>query len=109
MFNEFMPFSYVGDNIILNIKVSPNASKNSFGKIDKTVENNREIYILKIFLTAKPQDGEANKQLQEILSKKLELSKSNIEIISGYTSKFKKILIKNNEKKTINILNSLCC
>lgn len=79
------------DGIILNIRISPNSSKNEF------IQNNGE---LKIKITAPPVDGKANKALVEFLSKSFKVPKSYFEIIKGETSKDKTVLIKNtsNEK-----------
>lgn len=74
------------DGIILNIKISPNSSKNEF------VKNNGE---LKIKITAQPIDGKANKALIEFLSKSFKVPKSYFEIVKGETSKEKSVLIKN--------------
>ena len=48
---------------------------------------------LKIKISAPPIDGAANKALINFLAKTLKLSKSNIEIIRGHTSKNKDLLI----------------
>ena len=74
------------DGIILNVKISPNSSKN---EIIKTEEG------LKVKITAQPIEGKANKALIEFLSKTFKVPKSYFEIIKGETSKEKTILIKN--------------
>ena len=73
------------DGLILNIKISPNSSKNIILK-DETG--------LKIKLTAQPIEGKANKALIEFLSKQLKIPKTSIEILKGETSKEKTLLIK---------------
>lgn len=50
-------------------------------------ENN--LPFLKIYLTAVPVDGKANKELIRLLAEKLGVSKSRIEIIKGEKSKEK--------------------
>lgn len=50
---------------------------------------------LKVKLTAAPVDGQANKQLIQLLSKHFDVPKSNIDIIKGQTSKHKIVQIKN--------------
>jgi len=50
---------------------------------------------LKIRLAAPPVDGAANAELVKLLAKSFGVSKSEIEIISGETSKTKKIKITN--------------
>lgn len=73
------------DGLILNIRISPNSSKNIILK-DETG--------LKIKLTAQPIEGKANKALIEFLSKQLKIPKTSIEILKGETSKEKTLLIK---------------
>ena len=48
---------------------------------------------LKIKLSAPPVDGAANKELIKLLSKQFGVSKSKIEIVSGETSKKKRVRI----------------
>jgi len=63
------------------VKVIPKSSRNKVEKISD------EEY--KIWLTAPPIDGKANKSLVEILADHFNVSKSNIEIVGGKTSKIK--------------------
>lgn len=83
-------FEETKDGLIVRIKIIPNSSKNEI-----SFEND----ILKIKITAQPIENKANKALIEFLSKSLKISKTNIEILKGITSKEKTLLIKNiNEK-----------
>lgn len=107
MFEEFVPYKINGKDIILNIKVSPGTSKTAFGKIEKQIEHGQEYNCLKVFLSAKAHDGEANKALIKFLADYLDIAKSNIKIISGLTSRIKKIAITGFDKKMINYINSL--
>lgn len=85
-------FKETEKGLILNLRISPNASKNMF-----IIEDSG----LKVKITAQPIDGKANKALIEFLSKQFKIPKSYFEIIKGETSKEKTILIKNiDEKKT---------
>ena len=80
------------DGYLLNLKISPNASKNEIIKSDEGV---------KVKITAQPVDGKANKALLEYLSKFFKIPKTSIEIVKGETSKEKTVLVKckNEEKK----------
>ena len=71
--------------LVLNIKISPNASKNEIIKSDEGV---------KLKITAQPIDGKANKAVIEYLSKNFKIPKTSFEIIRGETSKEKTVLIK---------------
>lgn len=50
--------------------------------------------VLKVKLTAPPADGAANKQLIELMSKALGVSKSSIAIIKGHKSRDKVLALK---------------
>lgn len=86
------------DGIILNLKISPNASKNCF-VFEETG--------LKVKITAQPIDGKANKALIEFLSKQFKVPKTYFEIIKGETSKDKTILIKNINEEKISFIKNL--
>lgn len=84
------------EDLILKVKVQPNASFNQI----LGWENNE----LKIKLTASPEKGKANEALIKLLAKHLRLPLSSIEVISGTTSRHKKLLIK---KFNIDLLNKV--
>ncbi len=69
---------------ILSIKLIPRAPRNEFLQI---LENGT----IKIRITAPPVDGKANLALIDFLSGALNISESNIKIISGQTSHIKLI------------------
>jgi len=71
--------------LILDIRVIPRASKTQIvGMHDGA---------LKVRIAAPPVDGAANAELVKLLAKAFGVSKSSIEIISGETSKTKRIRI----------------
>ena len=72
----------------LSIRVLPRSSRNE-------VVGEMADGTLKVKLTAPPVDGEANKQLVDLLSKHFDVPKSHIEIIKGQASKNKIVQIKN--------------
>jgi uncharacterized protein (TIGR00251 family) len=49
---------------------------------------------LKVAVTAPPEDGRANKALVEVLRDALDLKRSQVELLSGETSRDKKFLIR---------------
>ena len=49
---------------------------------------------LKVAVTAPPEDGRANKALVEVLREVLHLKRSQIELLSGQTSREKRFLLK---------------
>ncbi len=69
----------------------------SLEKLDLNFENKKngenDLPFLKIYLTAAPIHGKANKELIKLLSEKLSVSKNRINIIKGEKSKEKVIEI----------------
>lgn len=84
------------EGFLINLKISPNASKNEIIKTDDG--------LLKIKITAQPVDGKANKALIEFLSKSLKVPKTSIEILKGHTGKEKTLLI---HSKNIEVIEKL--
>jgi len=75
---------------LVTILVSTNAKKQDIKKVSKDK--------FKVRLMSKPEKGKANKELVELLSKFFGVYKQKIEIISGHTSKKKKVNVKLNKK-----------
>ena len=71
--------------VTLSIRIQPRASKNEIVAMAGGG--------LKIRLTAPPVDGAANEALVKFLSAALSIPRSNIEIISGHTSREKIVRI----------------
>ncbi len=69
----------------LSVRIQPRASKNEI-----VVQSDGS---LKIRLTAPPVDGAANEALIAFLAKVLRVSRSQIEILSGHTSREKRVRI----------------
>ncbi len=72
------------DYILLKIRVSPNAKRNGF----EGVWNDTHI---KLALRAPAVDGKANEAVIDFLSDYFHLKKSQIQIVSGHTSRCKTI------------------
>lgn len=70
---------------IITVEVKPNSKE---VKVEKINDN-----VFKVRLSATPIGGRANKQLIEIMSDYFKVSKSQIEIKSGKTSKTKVLVI----------------
>lgn len=79
-------FQQTEEGVIISLYILPNAPKSQI-----IGEHNGA---LKIKIKAPPVDGKANEEIVRFLSKKLELSKSKIEILKGDKSKLKKVLIR---------------
>jgi uncharacterized protein (TIGR00251 family) len=81
------------EGVELRIKAVPRASKNEIQGLHDGA--------LKIRLTTPPVDGKANQALIKFLSKQLAISKSQIELIQGETSRGKTLRISGITKQQI--------
>lgn len=72
-------------SLLLRVKVVPKAGRNQISGWEGDE--------LKIRLNAVPEKGEANETLIAYLAKELNIPKSHIELVSGKTSRHKKLLI----------------
>lgn len=71
--------------LICEIKVVPSSGKSAC-KLDKNG-------MLKCYLKSPPENGKANKELIKMLAKELGVSQDEVEILSGETSRNKRIKI----------------
>ena len=77
-----------GDGIVLALHIQPRAAKNEIcGIHDKS---------LKIRLTSPPVDGAANKLCREFLAEMFGVPKTDVNIISGKTSRHKRVRVNGN-------------
>jgi uncharacterized protein (TIGR00251 family) len=84
---HFMPkIALHPDGIVLSIRVQPGARKNSINGVHDGA--------LKVSVQAAPEDGKANDAIMELLKKSLGIKKNQIQMLSGQTSRNKKILIR---------------
>lgn len=64
----------------LRVRVQPRASRNA---IEKSAEG------LKVWVSAPPTDGQANRAVEELVAKAMGLAKSRVRVIRGETSREK--------------------
>ena len=87
--SDNLPWQQEPDALLLKIFVQPRASRNRFCGIHDGE--------LKLQLTSPPVDGAANECCREFLAKQLKRPKSSITIISGETSRHKRLRIEGAE------------
>ena len=88
---EFNFLKDTAEGIIVSIRISPNAAKNSvIGYTDD---------YLKIKISSPPIENKANKKLIEYLSEIFDIPKSKVSFVFGEKSKIKRILLSNLAKE----------
>jgi uncharacterized protein (TIGR00251 family) len=75
-----------GESVRFSVRLQPRASKNEIAGLQGSS--------LKIRVTAPPVDGSANQALIDFLSDSLEISRRNVCIISGHTSRTKVVEVR---------------
>ena len=80
------PYCATGpEGVVLTLHIQPRASRNEVCGIQDSA--------LKVRLTSPPVEGAANKLCREFLAELFNVSKSSVEIISGETSRHKRVRI----------------
>jgi uncharacterized protein (TIGR00251 family) len=83
-------YQWQDDDLILCVYVQPKASKNEFCDVHGNA--------IKVRITAPPVDGKANQQLIQFLSKSFKVSKSQVHLLNGETSRQKRFRISSPKK-----------
>lgn len=76
---------------IVFLRITPKARKTAFGEY---VEDEKGQTWQKVSVAAPPQDGKANEELLKFLAKSWGVPRSTLKIISGETSRYKKIRLR---------------
>ncbi|NGX48898.1 MAG: hypothetical protein K940chlam5_00492 [Candidatus Anoxychlamydiales bacterium] len=79
--------------MILKVKIIPKSKINQIIGFEEDT--------LKIRIKASPEKGKANKELIRFIAKSLHIAQSRISIISGHTSRLKKLQIEGISKKDL--------
>ena len=79
------------NSVRLTIRLTPRAGRNEILGTADTADGGQ---VLKIGVTAAPENGAANRALINLLAKKWRLAKSDITLVSGSTNRTKVLAIK---------------
>lgn len=83
-------FTAADHGLVARIRLTPKASANKVGAVEQSVDGQN---LLKVFVTAVPEAGKANRALLKLLSKAWGLPKSSMTIVQGLTDRNKVIEI----------------
>ena len=85
-----MVFEETNKGLILKVRLTPNAAAAGVKGLFKNADG--EEYV-KIAVTAVPEKNQANKDLVALIAKALDMPKTAVEIFSGATDRYKKVLL----------------
>lgn len=86
-----MFFDLTKKEIVIRVRLTPNAAQVGIKGI---FVDDKGCQYLKISVLSPPEKGKANKELVALLAKKLKMAKSEIELVSGEVSHYKKLVLK---------------
>jgi uncharacterized protein (TIGR00251 family) len=85
MIRQTRPFEWVGETLILNVRVQPRASQDRYDGIHEGH--------IRIRITAPPTDVKANAHLMAFISDLFAVPKSRVTLISGNTGRIKRVRV----------------
>jgi len=91
-----LPWRQDGASLLLQLFVQPRASKNEISGIHEGE--------LKLKITSPPVDGAANEACRQFFSKLLKIPKTSVTIVSGETSRHKRIRLENTAPERLEAL-----
>ena len=84
------PWSAAADGIVATVRLTPKGGRDAIDGIE-TLADNRAV--LKVRVRAAPHEGAANDALRRVLAKALGVPSNRVEIVSGTTSRIKRVKI----------------
>jgi len=84
------PFSLVPQGVRVAVRVTPKASRDKADGVSADSDGHR---MVKVSVTAVPEDGKANDAVIKLLSKAWRVPKTSITVIQGQSSRNKTLLI----------------
>ena len=89
-----MPFRQSKDGVLVALRVTPKASRD---KIDGVADQADGSKVLKVMVTAVPEDGKANDAVIKLLSKAWKIPRTHMQVVAGQTSRSKTLLIQDGD------------
>ncbi|MGZ5924116.1 MAG: DUF167 family protein [Rhizomicrobium sp.] len=84
------PWTIVSGGIVVAVRLTPRGGRDAVDGIETLSDGST---VLKVRVRAIPSEGEANAALGRVLAKALSVPPRDVEIISGHTSRIKRVKI----------------
>jgi uncharacterized protein len=88
-------WSAAPDGVVATVRLTPKGGRDSIDGIETLADGHE---VLKIRVRAAPSEGEANAALGRVLAKALGVPPSRVELVSGATSRIKRVKISGDAK-----------
>lgn len=96
-----LPWTQHVEGLVVALRVTPRADRDAVLEIMPDAAGRAQI---RVKVTAAPEDGKANAAVQKLLAKKWGLARSRIDVISGATSREKRILVRGDASELAELL-----
>jgi uncharacterized protein (TIGR00251 family) len=90
------PWRYSPAGVSVSLRVTPRGGRDDIDGIE-TLANGRSV--VKVRVRAIAEGGEANRAVTDLLAKSLGVSKANVRLLSGATSRIKQIAVDGDPKQ----------
>lgn len=98
---DHLPWTRHAEGLVVALRVTPRADRDAVQEIAEDAAGRPQI---RLKVTAAPEDGKANAAVQKLLAKKWGLARSRIDVISGATSREKRILVRGDASELAELL-----
>jgi uncharacterized protein (TIGR00251 family) len=85
-----LPWTIVSGGVAVTVRLTPKGGRDAIDGIEALADGSS---VLKVRVRAIPSDGEANAALGRVLAKAFAVPPRDVEIISGHTSRIKRVKI----------------
>jgi len=85
-----LPWTIVSGGVAVTVRLTPKGGRDAIDGIEALADGSS---VLKVRVRAIPSNGEANAALGRVLAKALAVPPRDVEIISGHTSRIKRVKI----------------
>jgi uncharacterized protein (TIGR00251 family) len=85
-----LPWTTVSEGVAVTVRLTPKGGRDAIDGIEALADGSS---VLKVRVRAIPSDGEANAALGRVLAKAFAVPPRDVEIISGHTSRIKRVKI----------------
>ncbi len=86
-----LPWAAAADGVTLTVRLTPKGGRDAVDGIECLADGRA---VLKVRVRAAPSEGEANSALQRLLARALGVPSRDVVLLSGETSRIKRLLIR---------------
>ena len=84
------PWTIVSGGVVVTVRLTPKGGRDAIDGVETLSDGST---VLKVRVRAIPSEGEANAALGRVLAKALAVPPRDVEIVSGHTSRIKRVKI----------------